>query len=247
MLLQGKTAVITGCNRGIGKKILEVFSENGANIFACVRKIDEQFSNLINSLSKKKKIKIFPFEINFEDSESIKETAKLILQQNVPIDILINNAAIIENSLFQMTSIKNLKKIFEVNFFSQSIFTQFILKSMTKNRNGSIVYISSSSAMDGNIGRNAYSSSKAALISQAITLSREVGSLGIRVNTIAPGLTDTDMMQQNTPFNIKKEVISKLSLKRVGKPIDIANVALFLSSDLSDYITGQTIRADGGM
>jgi 3-oxoacyl-[acyl-carrier protein] reductase len=101
--------------------------------------------------------------------------------------------------------------------------------------------------MDGNIGRNAYSSSKAALISQAITLSREVGSLGIRVNTIAPGLTDTDMMQQNTPFNIKKEVISKLSLKRVGKPIDIANVALFLSSDLSDYITGQTIRADGGM
>ena len=247
MLLQRKTAVITGCNRGIGKKILEVFSENGANIFACVRKIDEQFLNLINSLSKKKKIKIFPFEINFEDSESTKETAKLILQQNVPIDILINNAAIIENSLFQMTSIKNLKKIFEVNFFSQSIFTQFILKSMTKNRNGSIVYISSSSAMDGNIGRNAYSSSKAALISQAITLSREVGSLGIRVNTIAPGLTDTDMMQQNTPFNIKKEVISKLSLKRVGKPIDIANVALFLSSDLSDYITGQTIRADGGM
>jgi 3-oxoacyl-[acyl-carrier protein] reductase len=247
MLLQRKTAVITGCNRGIGKKILEVFSENGANIFACVRKIDEQFLSLINSLSKKKKIKIFPFEINFEDSESTKETAKLILQQNVPIDILINNAAIIENSLFQMTSIKNLKKIFEVNFFSQSIFTQFILKSMTKNRNGSIVYISSSSAMDGNIGRNAYSSSKAALISQAITLSREVGSLGIRVNTIAPGLTDTDMMQQNTPFNIKKEVISKLSLKRVGKPIDIANVALFLSSDLSDYITGQTIRADGGM
>jgi 3-oxoacyl-[acyl-carrier protein] reductase len=247
MLLQNKTAVITGCNRGIGKKILEIFSENKANIFACVRNIDEQFLNLIDNLSKKKKIKITPFEINFEDSESVQKTAKLILQKNIPIDILINNAAIIDTSLFQMTSLKKLKKIFEVNFFSQSIFTQFILKSMIKNKKGSIVYISSSSALDGNIGRNAYSSSKAALISQAITLSREVGLFGIRVNTIAPGLTDTDMMQKNTPSNIIEEVTSKLSLKRVGKPIDIANSALFLSSNLSDYITGQTIRVDGGM
>ena len=126
-------------------------------------------------------------------------------------------------------------------------FTKNIMKSMVKNKNGSIVYISSTSAIDGNIGRSSYSSSKAAIIAQAKTLSREVGKMNIRVNVIAPGLTNTDMMSQNTPENIKTDVISRTSLMRIGETKDIANVALFLSSDLSSYLTGQTIRVDGGM
>ena len=146
-----------------------------------------------------------------------------------------------------MTSIKNLRKIFEVNYFSLTKFTQYILKSITKTKNGSIIYISSTSALDNNIGRNAYSSTKSAIISQAHTLSRELGRYNIRVNTIAPGLTDTDMMRKNTPENILKDVVSKLSLKRVANTEEIANVALFLSSDLSSYVTGQTLRVDGGM
>ena len=247
MLLDNKTAVITGCNRGIGKKILETFSENKANIFACVRKVDDDFKDLIEGLSKKNKNKIFPIEVNFEDIDDVKNSAQLILKKDMPIDILVNNAGIIENSLFQMTTLKNLKKIFDVNYFSQTLFTQTILKSIIKNKKGSIIYISSSSALDGNIGRNAYSSSKAAIISQAITLSREIGRMNIRVNVICPGLTDTDMMRDNTPDKILNSVVEKISLKRIASTNEIANVALFLSSDLSSYITGQTIRVDGGM
>ena len=247
MLLKNKTAVISGCNRGIGKKILEVFSNHGANIFACVRELDDQFNKFIKDLSEKNNNKIFLIKVNFENSDTVQKAGQLILDKNYPIDILINNAGIIENALFQMTTIKNLKKIFEVNYFSQTIFTQIILKSMIKNKKGSIVYISSTSALDNNIGRNAYSASKASMISQAHTLSREVGLKNIRVNAIAPGLTNTDMMKKNTQDNILKEVVSKLSIKRVGDPTEIANVALFLSSDLSSYVTGQTIRVDGGM
>ena len=109
------------------------------------------------------------------------------------------------------------------------------------------MYISSSSALDGNEGRSAYSSAKAAVIAQAKVLSREVGIYNIRVNTIAPGLTDTDMMRENTPKELVNEVISRISLKRIANPEEIAKVALLLSSDLSSYITGQVIRVDGGM
>ena len=146
-----------------------------------------------------------------------------------------------------MTSIKKLREIFEIDFFSQTIFTQYIIKSMIKKKGGSILYISSSSALDGNEGRSAYSSAKAAIIAQAKVLSRELGIYNIRVNALAPGLTDTDMMKDNTPEEKINEINSKTSLKRVAKPEEIANAALLLSSDLSSYITGQTIRVDGGM
>ena len=121
------------------------------------------------------------------------------------------------------------------------------LSMVLKNKKGSILYISSSSALDGNEGRSSYSSAKGALITQSKVLSRELGPLNIRVNTIAPGLTNTDMMKKNTPQEILKDVLSRVSLRRVGQPDEIANVALLLSSDLSSYITGQVIRVDGGM
>ena len=146
-----------------------------------------------------------------------------------------------------MTSKKNLEEIFKVNFFSQTIFTQYILKSMIKNKSGSIIYISSSAAIDGNKGRSAYAASKAALIAQSKVLSKEVGSNNIRVNTIAPGLTNTEMMIKNTPKTIIEETLSGVSLNRVGNPEETAKAVLFLSSDMSSYITGQVIRVDGGM
>ena len=247
MLLKEKTAVITGCNRGIGKSILENFAKNQSNIFGCVRKIDDNFKKLVEELQKKYNVKIIPVEIDISDVESIELGVKKIQNTGIPIDILVNNAGIIENSIFQMTSMKNLKSIFEINFFNQTKFTQLILKQIIKNKKGSIIYISSSSGLDNNYGRNAYSSSKAAVISQAQTLSREIGIKQIRVNTIAPGLTDTDMMNENTPKEILEKVVKQLSLGRVANPDEIANVALFLASDLSSYLTGQTIRVDGGM
>ena len=246
-MLKDKTAVITGSNRGIGLKILEIFSQNGADVIACSRNVDKNFLNKINELKKKFNNNIFPIKLNLENENSVKEAFSEINALNLNINILINNAGVIHNALYQMTSIKKLKEIFQVNFFSQKIFTQYIIKSMIKKKNGSIVYISSSSAIDSNVGRGAYSASKAALISQSSTLSRELGSSNIRVNTIAPGLTNTDMMRDNTSAEIIKEVTSNLSLKRAAEPNEIANLALFLASDLSSYITGQVIRADGGM
>ena len=247
MLLKSKTAVITGCNKGIGKKILEVFSANGATVFACVRNIDEEFKSFLNELKKKFNNQITPIQFDLNDESQIKEAASNILSSNSSIDILVNNAATIHTSIFQMTPVKKLKELFEINFFSQTIFTQYILKSMIKNKRGSIVYISSSSALDGNEGRSAYSSAKAAMIAQAKVLSREVGIYNIRVNAIAPGLTNTDMMRKNTPEEILNEVISRISLKRIANPEEIANAVLLLSSNLTSYITGQVIRVDGGM
>ena len=247
MLLKDKTAVVTGCNRGIGKRILEIFSENGASVFACVRNINDEFKLYVNDLEKKFGNKITPIKLDLSYEDQTKDAANDILKSNKPIDILVNNAATIHTAIFQMTSIKKLKEIFEIDFFSQTVFTQYILKSMIKNKKGSILYVSSSSALDGNEGRSAYSSAKAAMISQAKVLSRELGIYNIRVNAIAPGLTDTDMMKQNTPKEIIKDVISRTSLKRVADAKEIANAALFLSSDLSTYITGQVVRVDGGM
>ena len=247
MLLKDKTAVITGCNRGIGKKILEVFSENGATVFACARSIDEKFKSFLKELTKKTGSEIIPIQFDLNDEKKIKDAAENILKTNKHIDILINNAATIHTAIFQMTSIKKLKEVFEINFFSQTIFTQYILKSMIKNKKGSIVYIASSSALDGNEGRSAYSSAKAAVITQAKVLSRELGTHNIRVNSISPGLTNTDMMQENHKKEIIDEVISRTSLRRIADPKEIANVTLLLSSDLTSYITGQNIRVDGGM
>ena len=247
MLLQNKTAVVTGCNRGIGKEVLETFSSHKATIFACTRNINSEFTNLINQLKKKFNNEIIPVKFDLNNEDQIKDAANLILQSGKKIDILVNNAAIIHSSLFQMTPIKKLKEIFETNFFSQTLFTQYILKSMIKKKGGSIIGISSSSALDGNEGRSAYSSTKAAMIAQAKTLSREFGVHNIRVNIIAPGLVDTDMMKNNTPENILKDLIPRISLKRIGIPNEIASVVLFLASDLSSYMTGQVIRVDGGM
>ena len=247
MLLKNKTAVITGCSKGIGKKILEIFSSNGATIFACTRNVNEEFKNHLEDLKKKFNNEIIPIQFNLNEESEIKKASNEILSSKKNIDILVNNAATIHSAIFQMTSMKKLKEIFEINFFSQTLFTQYILKSMIKNKSGSIVYISSSSALDGNEGRSAYSSTKSAIIAQAKVLSRELGAHNIRVNTIAPGLTNTDMMKDNTPVELIKEFKSRISLKRIANPEEIANVVLLLSSDLSSYITGQVIRVDGGM
>ena len=234
MLLENKTAVITGSNKGIGLEILKNFSENGANIFACARTLDENFLSNIRSIKKKYNNEITPIELDLANEDKVKKAANEIINFDKSVDILVNNAGSIETSLFQMSSKKKLNDIFEINFFSQTVFTQYILKSMVKKKYGNIIYISSSA-------------SKAAINAQAKVLSRELGRANIRINVIAPGLTETDMMLNNTPKNIIEETISKVSLKRVGRPEEIAKTALYLASDLSSYVTGQIIRVDGGM
>ena len=246
MLLKNKCAVVTGCNRGIGKSVLETFASNGADVWACVRSESEDFLLLINDLENKYKVSIKPVYFDLSDIDSVKQGIKTIASEKRPIDILVNNAGYISTSLFQMTPLSQVKEMFDINFFSMFQFTQGIVKSMVKN-GGSVVNISSSAAIEGNEGRVSYASSKSAVITFGQVISRELGRNNIRVNTIAPGLTETDMMKGSTPDDVLEQTLDRVSLNRIAKPKEIANVVLFLASDLSSYMTGQVLRVDGGM
>ncbi len=246
MLLKERKAVVTGCNKGIGKAIFEKFIENGANLIVCLRKKNSEFEDVVN-LHKKKGAQITIYEMDLSDQDKVKSVSNQIIKEHPQIDILVNNAASIFTGLFQMTSIEQVKNLFQINFFSQTLFTQTILKSILRNKKGSIINISSTAGIDGGEGRTLYASTKAAIIAQSKSLSKELGKFNIRVNSIAPGLTDTDMMRNNTKKEMIDQIILNQSIQRLGKPNDIANASLFLASDLSDFITGQTIRVDGGM
>jgi len=246
MLLKDKCAVVTGCNRGIGKSVLETFASNGADVWACVRSESEDFLLLINDLENKYKVSIKPVYFDLSDIDSVKQGVKSITSEKRPIDILVNNAGCISTSLFQMTPLSKVKEMFDINFFSMFQFTQGIVKSMVKN-GGSVVNISSSAAIEGNEGRVSYASSKSAVITFGQVISRELGGNNIRVNTIAPGLTETEMMKGSTPDDVLERTLDRVSLHRTAKPKEIANVALFLASNLSSYMTGQVLRVDGGM
>ena len=247
MLLKGKTAVVTGCGRGIGKAILEVFARQGANVWACIRKPDEAFQKYAGDLSQSTGVIISPIAFDLAVPEQVKAGVSSITASKAPIDILVNNAGIIHTALFQMTPVSKLKEIFEVNFFSQMLLTQQIAKVMTRQKRGSIINLSSSAAIEANEGRTAYAASKAALICATQVMAKELAAHGIRVNAVAPGLTMTDMMQQSTPADALERTLQRICLKRVGMPEEIANAVLFLASDLSSYVTGQVLRVDGGM
>ena len=246
-MLKNKVAVITGCNRGIGLKTLATFSENGADIFACVRNIDDNFLKKVEDLKSNYGNKIFPLKLDLNNKDTITLAAKEINKYEKNLNIIVNNAAIIHNKLFQLTKLDEFYQTFEVNFFNQIFFVQNLLRNIMKTKNGSIIFLSSSAAQDGNIGRAAYSSSKAALTSFAKVLSRELGSQKIRVNTISPGLTDTDMMTGSTAKEYLLNIVKEIPLKRIGNTLDVSKLILFLSSDLSEYITGQDLRIDGGL
>ena len=247
MLLKDKTVVLTGCNRGIGKAILEVFAKNGASIWACVRQLDDEFLDFIKAVEEKYEVLIKPVPFDLADERQVKAGIKTIKSAKQPVDILVNNAGVIFTALFQMTSVDKMKEVFEINYFSQLLLTQSITKLMARQKSGSVINISSSSAIEGNEGRIAYASSKAAIIASTKVMAKELAMYNIRVNAIAPGLTETDMMQGSTSKEALEYTLQRICMRRIGKPEEIANVALFLSSELSTYMTGQVLRVDGGM
>ncbi|MDU1413183.1 MAG: SDR family oxidoreductase [Clostridium sp.] len=247
MLLKNKTAVITGCNRGIGKSILECFARNGANIYACVRKESEEFSKICSELMKLYEVNINIIPFDFTQDEEIKKAAKTIISSKCKIDILVNNASIVpENRLFSMMSMQSMKEIFDINFFSQMLFTQYISRTMMKQKCGSIVNMASIAALDGGPAQIEYVSSKAAIVGATKKLAAELGGYGIRVNAIAPGMTNTDMIKEMKE-DVFQHSLNNVIMKRLAEPEEIANVALFLSSHMSSFVTGQVIRVDGGM
>lgn len=246
MLLKDKTAVITGCNRGIGRAVLEAFVKNGADVFAVVRRENPEFEAYCEKLSEETGRKIMPVYADFCHEETIKDAVKGIMQEKRPIDVLVNNIGM-SNPLSQlaMTKMDTVREAFQVNLFSGLYLTQLISKNMMRNKKGSIVFISSSAAFDG--GANVeYSASKAAVIGAVKRLAVELGNFGIRVNALAPGLTATDMGNSMSEED-EAIALSMNIMKRKGRPEEIADAAVFLGSDMSSFITAQTIRVDGGL
>ena len=245
-ILEGKNAIVTGCARGIGHQIVETFAMNGANVWACARKRTEEFDKYASELSLKYGVKITPLYFELTDKDQMKAIVKQIMSEKVAVDILVNNAGITYNALYQMSTIDQIHHTLEVNFIAPYLFTQYIVKLMIKNKSGSIINIASSAGLDGNSGRSIYGASKAAVICATKALAEELGDKGIRANSVAPGITQTDMLSSMTE-EVINETVMGTDMKRPGKPEDIANAVLFLASDLSSYITGQVLRVDGCM
>lgn len=246
MLLKGKNAVVTGCLRGIGKATMEVFAENGADVWACGEARSQEFENHLVELAQKHNVKITPVYFDLSDAEQIKTAIKAIISSKKRIDILVNVAGMTYNALFHMTTIDKMKQVFEVDFFAQMLITQLVTKVMVKQRSGSVINISSVAGIDGNRGQIAYSAAKAAFIGATKTLAIELAESGIRVNAIAPGVIKTAMTAELTQGDYQK-LVSSSSLKRAGLPEEVAKALLFLVSDMSSYVTGQVLRVDGGM
>lgn len=246
MLLENKTAVITGCNRGIGKAILESFVRHGADIFAVIRRENKDFTAYCQKMEKQHAVKIEIFYADFSSEDEVKAVAKEILQKKKTIDVLVNNVGISNPlNMLAMTKMDTIHETFQVNFFSSIFFTQLISKAMMRKKAGSVIFISSSAAFDG--GANIeYSSSKAALVGAARRLALELGKFNIRVNTVAPGLTSTDMGNSMSEED-EAIAVSRNIMGRKGEPEEIADVVLFLASDLSRFMTGQVLRVDGGL
>lgn len=246
MLLEGKTAVITGCNRGIGKAILERIAAQGASVFALIRKERPEFTEYCSALKEAYQVEIQLVYADFSSEDEVTAAAKAILKTKRRIDILVNNIGVAApQRMLAMTPMSVVRESFQINVFSSLLFTQLIGKSMMRSRQGSVIFLSSSAAFDG--GSNIeYSAGKAALVGAVRRLAVELGSFGIRVNALAPGLTDTDM-GGITSEEVKAIAVNRNVMKRLGKPEEIADAAVFLASDLSRFITGQTLRVDGGL
>ena len=246
MLLKNKTAIITGCNKGIGKVILETFAENGANIIACTRKESNEFNNYIESIKEKFSISITPVYFDLGNTDQIKAAISSIISLKVKIDILVNNAGYASGAYFQMTPISDLEQMMKINFISQVQFTQGISRYMARFKSGSIINMGSTAGLFGDVGMLSYGSSKAAFIFATKTMASELGQYNIRVNAIAPSVTKTEMFDQMEE-NARTKLITSSAFKRAAEPVEVANVALFLASDLSTFVNGQTLRVDGGI
>ena len=228
-MLQGKTAVITGCLQGIGYETMKVFAENGCDIFACAQKRTVEYEQDIMRIKKESGVEIYAIYFDMLDTDSVKSAAKEIQRTKRQIDILVNIAGIAKDAVFQMVTMEQLKETFQINFFSQILFSQYIAKLMLKHGKGSMIFTSSITGADGNQGQLAYGASKAAIMS-----------------AIAPGVIKTPMTDV-LPEHVIKRKLKTSKLQRIGMPIEVANLILFLASDYSDYITGQIIRVDGGI
>ncbi|MBN2662155.1 MAG: 3-oxoacyl-[acyl-carrier-protein] reductase [Bacteroidales bacterium] len=244
-LLENKVAVITGAARGIGLAIAKKFAENSAKIVITDIAFADETENFIEEYSKVGGVvKFYKSDVSsFEGSLKVVEN---ILGDFGQIDILVNNAGITRDALLMRMDESQWDSVLSVNLKSVYNMTKSVLKTMMKQRNGSIINMSSVVGVSGNAGQSNYSASKAGMIGFTKSIAIELGSRNIRANAIAPGFIETKMTEK-LPEDARNEWIKSIPLRRGGQPDDVANVALFLASDLSAYVSGQVINVCGGM
>jgi len=245
-LLEGKTAVITGGSRGIGKGIAEVFAKHGANVaftYSSSSAAAEALATELTALGVKAKA----YQSNAADFQAAQDLVTEVLKDfDGKIDILINNAGITKDNLLMRISEEDFDTVIEVNLKSVFNMTKAVQRTMLKQRQGSIINMSSVVGVKGNAGQTNYAASKAGIIGFSKSVALELGSRSIRCNVVAPGFIETEMTAK-----LDEKVVdswrAEIPLKRGGSPEDIANACVYLGSDLSTYVTGQVLNVDGGM
>ncbi|WP_113738091.1 beta-ketoacyl-ACP reductase [Blattabacterium clevelandi] len=241
-LLNGKIAIVTGGSGDIGKSIVKTFVKNGAKVIFTFFSSNKNAKKLSDELGDS----VVSYKIDLKNLNSSKELVKKVIEKFGVIDILVNNAGIIkDNFLFRMSE-TDWDQVIRTNIYSIFNLTKYVIFPMIKQKNGSIINMSSIIGITGNSGQSNYSASKAGIIGFTKSISKELGKKNIRCNVIAPGYISTKM-NSHIQLKIKKNWINKISLKRPGIPQDVANCSLFLASDLSNYITGSVFNVNGGM
>ena len=244
-ILKGKTAIITGATRGIGRGIAEVFAKQGANVLFTYSSSSDLANEIEDNLSKENVIvKGYKSDAsNFEDCQKLVDQ---ISEEFDTVDILINNAGITRDNLLMRMQEEDFDKVIEVNLKSVFNMTKAIQRTMLKQRFGSIINMSSVVGVKGNAGQSNYAASKAGIIGFSKSIALELGSRNIRCNVIAPGFIETEMTEI-LDEKVVQEWRNSIPLKRGGTPLDIANTCVWLGSDMSSYVTGQTIHVNGGL
>lgn len=244
-MIKNKNAIITGGVRGIGKEIARTLAENGANIAINYRNFNDEIKAFVEELEANG-VKVLTFKCDVSNEEEVEAFINEVKNTFGSIDILVNNAGITKDGLLLRMSEKDFSDVIDVNLKGTFNMTKAVSSIMVRQRFGKIINISSVVGVAGNAGQCNYAASKAGVIGFSKSIARELASRNINVNVIAPGYINTDMTKV-LPDRVKEEVLKTIPMKKIGEPREIANLALFLSSDLSNYITGQVINVDGGM
>ena len=244
-LLEGKVAIITGASRGIGKGIAEVFADQGATIAFTYASSDEKARAFEAELAAKG-VKAKGYKSDASDFNAAQTLVDEVVAEFGTVDILVNNAGITRDTLLMRMSEEQWDEVIRVNLKSVFNLTKAVIKPMLKARSGSIINMTSIVGVTGNAGQANYAASKAGMIGFTKSVAQELGSRNIRCNAIAPGFIETEMTEKLDP-KVVEEWRNTIPLKRGGTTTDIANTTLYLASDLSSYVTGQTLHVCGGM
>lgn len=244
-LLSNKVALITGAGRGIGRAIAHKFATEGADVIITDLKIDENVEQFVAEM-KTLGVRAAAYASNAADFEAAHELVKQVVADFGRVDVLVNNAGITRDGLMMRMTEEQWDLVINVNLKSAFNLIHAVTPVMMKQRSGSIINMASVVGVSGNAGQTNYSASKAGMIGLAKSVAKEMGSRGIRANSIAPGFIVTDMTHALSE-EVRKEWEAQIPMRRGGTPEDVANAATFLASDLSSYVTGQTIHVCGGM